>query len=303
MTAEGSSNIYAHLLKEQGSCVVTVEGVDWYDYGGFMIPAYLPHCCPEISSKMAKDVIMICKKPFVRWDSKFGEVERSQWWYVIRRGAWSLSQCSGNTRSKIRRGRKRLHARLCTPDEILEKGYEVCGKAARRYGRHEFLPSKEAFAKKVEAALSVDGVLEFFGVFYGENLVGCSENYIQDNAVFWESIWHDPDFLGKYSSYVLIDAMLNHYLNDKKFMYVLDGWRSIYHKTQIQDHLIRAFGFTKEYAIVHMVYSKKFGMAVKAAYPFRHFLWVLSDRLTNNILNKTGAMLRQEYIRRACMNL
>jgi hypothetical protein len=48
MPLETPDNRYAQFLKEQGGYLVTVEGVDWYGYNRFMIPAYLPHCCPNI---------------------------------------------------------------------------------------------------------------------------------------------------------------------------------------------------------------------------------------------------------------
>lgn len=300
MTVKDFGNTYAQLLKEQGNYVITVEGIDWYEYQGFMVPAYLPHCCPKITPEIARKVVEVSGKPFARWDSEFGKVRDSQWWYVIRKRTWSLEQCSGNTRSKIRRGRKHLFARILTGGEVLRSGYNVCRKAEKRYEKTGFVLSRQTYEKKVQAAAEVDGVLEFFGVFSGEDLVGYSENYIQDNAVFWESIWYDPEFLPKYSSYVLIDAMLNYYLNDKKFAYVSDGSRSIYHKTGVQSFLINVFSFTKEYAILNVKYSKKFEIAVKLAYPFKNIVWALSNKWTSNTLSKAGAVLRQEHIRRAC---
>jgi len=302
VTVEDSSNTYAQLLKEQGNYVVTVEGVDWYDYSSFMVPAYLPHCCPEITPKMATDVVRISGKPFARWDHGFGKTRHSPWWYVVRKGSWSLDQCSANTRSKVRRGRKHLYARQLAADEVLQFGYDVCLKAQKRYEKTGFVHPWQVYEKKIQAANQMKGVLEFFGVFSDDRLVAYSENYIQNKAAFWESIWYDPEFLPKYSSYVLIDAMLNNYLNDRKFAYVSDGCRSIYHRTYIQDYLSK-FGFTKEYAILNVVYSCKFKAVINMAYPFRDILWFLSQHFISDFLDKTGAIIRQEYIRRACQKL
>ncbi|MHC4758528.1 MAG: hypothetical protein ACYTE8_07710, partial [Planctomycetota bacterium] len=63
-------NKYALFLKEQGEYVINVRNIDWYDYEGFMKPAYLPHCMPEITEDIAKEVLKISKRPFVRWDTK-----------------------------------------------------------------------------------------------------------------------------------------------------------------------------------------------------------------------------------------
>jgi hypothetical protein len=300
MTVHANNNMYAHLLKEQGNYVIKVGDIYWQDYGGFMMPAYLPHCCPDMSEEVAREVVSESGRPFARWHSRYGMVENSEWWYIIRKGTWSLEQCSANTRSKIRRGYKRLETRLISPDELLSAGYEVCAKAVTRYGKKEFLPSRKVFEKKIEAAKIVPGVLEFFAVFSGDRLVGYSENYIQDDAVFWESIWYDPAFLSAYSSYVLTAEMLKHYLNERHFRYALDGSRSIYHKSEVQEYFVRTFGFTKEYALLNIVYSPGFAAGVKTAYPFRDAIWALNRRWKNSTLDKISGILRQEDIRRAC---
>ena len=301
---EASRNVYAHFLKEQGSYVVTVEGVDWYDYGGFMLPAYLPHCCPLITRETAKEVVRISGKAFARWDTQFGQVEDSEWWYVLKRGPWDVGDIKDKKkRWMIRQGKKNFDVRPMEFEEVVAKCPKVAELAAERYEGKADVETREILEMRVGAASKVQGVLEYVGCFHEDRLVSFSENYIQDNAVWLANMRHDPAFLNKYSSYGLLDGLLDYYLNQKKLDYVLDGWRSMYHKTQIQDHLITVFGFTKEYAIVHMVYSAGFGLAVKAAYPFRHLFWNLSDKLANKTMNKTGAMLRQEYIRRSCMSL
>ncbi|MHC4255128.1 MAG: hypothetical protein ACYSUL_05840 [Planctomycetota bacterium] len=303
MNTPTGENKYAQLLLAQGEYVITIRGIDWYDYKGFMKPAYLPHCMPEITEDIVKEVLKVSKRPFVRWETKFGKIENSQWWHVNRRGSWSLDQCSGNTRSKIRRGYKYLRARIITPEEALRLGHDVCRKAEKRYEKTGFVLSQEAYEKKNKAATIIKGVVDFFGVFCKDNLVAYSENYIQNNAVFWESIWFDPEFLPKYSSYVLIDAMLNYYLNEKKFMYVTDGGRCIFHRTKIQDYLMNVFGFEKEYAIIKVIYSYRLKTALKIAYPLRKLFWSLENVFSGGLFDNVGAVLRFEKIRRTCMDL
>ena len=82
--------------------------------------------------------------------------------------------------------------------------------------------------------------------------------------------------------------------------YVLDGCRSIHHRTNFQEHLIRVFGFLKEYAILNVTYLVKFKMMVNLAYPFRNVVWFFCSKWTNGFLDDVGAILKQEYIRRAC---
>ena len=300
MNTNDSCNAFATVLREQGRYVVNVEGIEWYDYNGFMMPAYFPHCCPPITPDIARNVVKISGRPFVRWDSRFGQFKNGQWWYVNHRQPWAVEQCSGNTRSKIKRGRKYLHARMATIEEMSIQGYNVCEKAAQRYEKDVFLPSKLAFQKKLHAATHNPETFQFFGVFCDEKLVGFSENYIQHGGVFWESIWYDPEFLRNYSSYVLTCEMLNHYLNMKKLEYVSDGCRSIFHRTAVQDFFLDKFGFRKEYALLNVVYSAKLRMAVQVTYPLRTIVWAFSNQFPTDVIDKVGGILRQEYIRKEC---
>jgi len=301
MTAEAFDNKYAQLLKEQNNYVITVDGVDWYSYSGFMMPAYLPHCCPQITPEMAKEVLRISARPFVRWDNRFGEVESGQWWYVLKRGLWAIESIKNKKkRWMIRQGKKYFIVRPLSLNEVASKCPKVAQLAAAGYRGKVEVETREILQERLGAADKVPGVSEYIGCFHEETLVSFSENYIQDNAVWLANIRHDPAFLNKYSSYALMDGILDYYLNKKKMDYVLDGSRNIHHRTKFQDHLIKVFGFTKEYALLNVIYSAKFGMMVKMAYPFRNVLWFFCDKWANSFLDNVGAVLRQEHIRRSC---
>jgi len=302
MTAEVLDNKYAQLLKEQNNYVITVDGVDWYDYGGFMMPAYLSHCCPNITTEIAEKVLRISGRPFVRWDAQFGEVENSEWWYVLKRRPWSIENVKNKKkRWMIRQGKKRFSVRPLTSDEVLEKCPNVAQLATVRYKGRAEIETSEILEERLKAADKVPGVLEYLGCFHHEDqLASFSENYIQNNGVWLANMRHDPGFLSKYSSYGFLDGILDYYLNQKKMDYVLDGCRSIHHRTKFQEHLIKVFGFSKEYASLNLVYSTKFKIAVTMAYPFRKAIWFLCDKWINGFTDNVGAVLKQEYIRRSC---
>jgi len=296
-----SKNKYACLLKEQGNYVVTVGGADWHDYSGFMMPAYLPHCCPDIGPQIAEEVVRISGRPFARWDSQYGQVENSEWWYVLKRGPWTIENIRNKKkRWMIRQGKKHFAVRPLTFDEVIAKCPEVAQLAATRYKGDAGVETREILQQRAAAATKVPGVLEYIGAFYGDTLVSFSENYIQENAVWLANIRHDPAFLNQYSSYGLMDGILDYYLNEKKMDYVLDGSRSIHHRTEFQDHLIKVFGFTKEYAILNIKYSGKFEIALKLTYTFKDIIWALANKWTNRTLDNVSAVLRLEHIRRIC---
>ncbi|MDD5458674.1 MAG: hypothetical protein PHF37_04715 [Phycisphaerae bacterium] len=142
-------NSYSKVLKELGYYAVNVDNIDWYEYQGFMMPAYLPHCVPVISKQTALKVVEKSGRPFVRWSTKFGQIDESQWWYVLRRKPWDIQEASRNTRSKIRRGMKKNVTRVVTLSEIREYGYKIYLCAEQRYGRKGFVVSEDEFEKKI----------------------------------------------------------------------------------------------------------------------------------------------------------
>jgi len=296
-----TDNSYAHFLKEQGNYVITVEGIDWYDYQGFMIPAYLPHCTPEISMDVAKEVLRISGRPFARWDREFGREQSSEWWYILKRGPWDIGHIKDKKkRWMIRRGRKFYTVRPLTFDEVASECPKVAQLATIRYKGRVYVESQQVLKNRAETAHKLPGVLEYIGCFHKDILVSYSENYIQNNGVWLFNIRHLPAFLKKYSSYGLLDGILDYYLNTKKMDYVLDGWRSIHHRTNIQEHLTRVFGFLKEYATLNVAYTGKFKMMVTTAYPFRNTVGLLCDKWANSFLDNVGAVLKQEEIRKSC---
>jgi hypothetical protein len=294
-------NNYAELLKEEGSYVINVAGVYWYDYCGFMMPAYLPHCVPGITKEAAEEVLRKSGRPFVRWDGEFGQAQESEWWYVLKRGLWSIDDIKDKKkRWMIRQGKKGFDVRPLNFEEVVKFCPQVALAATARYKGKVNVETQEVLEKRIAGARKVSGVVEYWGCFRGDKLASFSENYIQENAVWLAAIRHDPGYLREYSSYGLMDKILDYYLNEKKFLYVLDGCRSLHHKTQFQSHLTDVFNFTKEYADLNAVYSRSFGAFVKMAYPFKRIFWKVSEKTNNAFIADISAVLKQEYIRRTC---
>lgn len=259
---------HQQYLAQSGVDLHEVDGVWWQNYKRVLLPAYLPHLVPDISPRSAKRALGSSSALMARWTSQFDTDDASKWWFVLRDGDYGRSELSSNTRSKISRGRRRLSVGLIGAEEVLAHGYAVCRAAVRSYGRAEFLPSEADFSRRIEASAIFDGAVDYFGVYNEAGLVAFSENLIQDDAVFLESIWYDPVGLRDYSSYVLIDAVLDEYLVRRKYKYVSDGSRSIYHETGVHDFLIEKFGFRRASAKMHLCYSPRMSAAISIARPF-----------------------------------
>lgn len=295
-------NDYSSLLKSQGEYVLKVDGVYWYGYQGFMMPAYLPHCTPVISVDTARTVLKSSGRPFVRWNCGFGTDLQTSWWYILKRGPWSAESIGDKKkRWMIRKGKSKFQVRPMTLSEVLEKCPPVAQLAGRRYQGTKDLENRDILLQRVRAAEKNPGVLEYIGCFQGDTLVSYSENHLQCNAVWMAVIRHDPGHLKEYSSYALMDGILDYYLNQKRLEYVLDGSRSIHHRTEFQDHLESVYGFTREYAKLCVVYAPLFGGLVKLLYPFKDCLFGLQKKWTNGTLDNIGAVMQQESIRRQCL--
>lgn len=258
---------YQEYLCKAGSSILFSDGVWWQNYKRILIPAYLPHLVPAISLRSAESALAKSNAIIARWTGRLDRGENTRWWFVICDGVYDRGRLSSNTRSKLSRGKRRLLVRPLSVNEVLADGYLVCAAAAKTYGSTEFLPPHSDFVKRVSAANLVAGAVEYWGVFEDAKLVAFSENHIQDGAVFLESIWYDPVGLSNYSSYVLIDSLLEEYLNNRGFRYVSDGSRNIYHETGVHDFLIEKFGFRRAGASMHLCYTPVMGLAMRFARP------------------------------------
>lgn len=300
-TFKYQENDYAEFLREAGYFVITANNIDWFQYHSFITPAYLPHRCPSISEDMAKEALMLSRRTFARWETKFGTTENSPWWYVLKRGNWNIEDITDKKKRRIiEQGRKNFSFRSLTLQEVLNGCPEIDRLATQRHKGKINVETSRFYQVRLKAAEKMPGILEYIGCFYGNKLVSFSESYISDNAVWLANIRHDPVFLEKYSNYGLMDWILNYYLNEKKMLYVLDGPRGLCHKPNFQDDLIRIFGFTREYVILNVVYSPKVAFFIAVLYPLRCFVCYLSDKCQCKFLNMVSAMLMQEHIRRTC---
>lgn len=75
--------------------------------------------------------------------------------------------------------------------------------AFRRYKGRVKLTSEENFKNIILLTANFPQIVEYFGVFYKDKLVGYLMNYIQDNAVNYSTIKYHSDYLKYYSGYAL----------------------------------------------------------------------------------------------------
>ena len=269
------------------------SGVRWRNNQGGLFLLSPPNRLEYLDRKSAKSLLKSSGELFVRWETDFDQMAESDWWHVIRDETLSLESLSSNTRSKVRRGLKTFECKPVLRDDILRLGYKVYKKAFTRYETHEKIYTPKEFSK---AITSLPEDTEFWGVWSKSTyeLVAFSENYVESQTCFYNTIWFDPSALRQYSSYALFFEMTRHYLGNRGFKYVSDGARSLSHQTQIHDFLESKFGFRKAYARLCVIYAPLFGGAITFAYPFRNQI----KKIPFGLFQKASIVLKQEEIRR-----
>jgi hypothetical protein len=197
------------------------------------------------------------------------------WYAVLADHFEDLSELDGKRRNEVRRGLRNCTVARIGAKELVEKGgAEVFRSVAAAHTGKGF--SSFDAAKYRRSMLQNEGfedIWHFWGVFGPDGvLIAYAQNAIYGSVeVNYSSIRLHPDYLGLYPMYALIYEMNRHYLGAGKADYVNDGFRSLLHDTNIQDFLIRKFGFKKVGVPMCIRYRPLFGILLKPlllAYPF-----------------------------------
>ncbi|MGM0520218.1 MAG: hypothetical protein ACQERD_11330 [Campylobacterota bacterium] len=273
---------------------IKYQNINWLYKHGALIPGLPPHKKVDLSCHEQKELLILSKAYFIRYNTTFDD-EKGPFWYVVKDSFQGLEELSSNTRSKVRRGSKKYYTSIVDKSVLLAYGYRVYVEASRRYETFERMMNEDEFKEYITA---LDTSYEFWGVFDKDtgNLAAYSQNFIQHGSCFYEELFFTPLSLKKYSSYLLFYDMNKYYLQEKNFRYVHDGSRSLSHDTSIHQFLEKKFKFRKAYAKIELVYRSDVKLAVKLLYPLRSFIY----RLRHDIFKKISVLLAHEAIRRGC---
>ena len=269
------------------------KNIAWKYYHGALLPQTAPHIEIELSKKEEQELLKLSRAYFLRYISDWDREEQSQFWYVIKDSFGGLEELSSNTRSKVRRGLKHCVIKKVTQEVIADEGYEVYSQAFKNYNTYIEPTDKETFIQDILSSSKCD----FWAVYKKDEvkMIAYSQNYIEENSVNYATIKFHPEYLKLYPSYALFFIMNQYYLNEKNFLYVNDGAKSISHDTNIQTFLIDKFKFRKAYCKLHVIYRWDIGLAVKLSYLFKLFI----PRVNHKVFNKIRVLLNQEEIRKS----
>lgn len=272
--------------------MIQFKNIAWKFYHGALLPQTAPHIKIELNKEEEKELLKLSKAYFLRYTSDWDGEEQSQFWYVIKDHKENLEQYKSKIRNQIKRGLKNCIVKKVSKTEIANYGYEVYKSAVNSYHTNLTSLDKETFQNQILSCVNHD----FWAVYtLVGTLIAYSQNVIENNSINYSTIKFHPEYLKRYPSYALFFKMNQYYLNEKNFLYVNDGARSISHDTNIQTFLIDKFKFRKTYCKLHIVYRWDIGLVVKVLYPFRSLL----PKENSKIFNKLSVLLNQEEIRRS----
>jgi hypothetical protein len=280
---------HAEWLRANDETVVDISGTSWMAYRGALVTAASMPVYGEVDAADAARAMRETGTFMLRYNTRC-QGDSGSWWHVVCRD-YQLGNVSRNTRSKVRRGSKRLEVRPVEPGWLAREGY-ACHVAC--YSRYENAQpmSRETFERFMRG-IEAHGLFEPWGCFRGDALVGYVLCQRDPDGVFLHTIDLAPEGLRDYSAYATIHTLLEHYVGVEGIP-VSNGNRSIAHATEMQGFLLK-FGFVEEPSDVHVHYRAPVGALVALLYPFRALLWRL-DRLPG--FHQLGVVLRQEEIAR-----
>jgi hypothetical protein len=283
-------NNYVKWLQKQGVRLFISGNTYWRIYQGALIPASAAPCFAKLNLDESQVLLQESGAWFLRYASDPCEQETS-WWYIIC-DSYDPKKLSSNTRSKINRGNRRCSVRKINADWLAEHGYPCYLAAYQRY-ENAMPVSQEVFYQNIVVAQG--DIFEYWGVFFENKLAGYCQCIVEDMDVCTSVIKYDPTYLKYYSSYALMNRLINHYVVNRG-MVVNNGSRSIAHDTNMQDFLLK-LGFRKQFCYLNVIYQLRLKLAIQFLFPLQSIFAKLPDQ---GLVHKVKSLLFQEELRRLC---
>lgn len=261
---------YEHFLERQGIHSIRLGKILLREYNQIIIP--LGPILVD-APKESIDIPAIFKKlkgKLVWWSFFDGEAVQSGWYGVIKKEYIEIEDYpSSNVRNQIRKGIKNCLIKRIPIRDLAEKGYPVYASAVKEHLKKR-LKSISDFKNEIEQLEDFQDIIHSWGIYHDEILIGYSLVYTYGNIeANISEIRINPDYNSQYPSYALFHLLSAEYLNKQGFKYMSDGYRNLMHKTQIQDFLIKKFGFIKAGLTLQMAFRFPWNIVVPCLHPFR----------------------------------
>jgi hypothetical protein len=229
----------------------------------------------------------------VWWSYANETVQENGWYAVIKREHNEIENYpSANTRNQIRKGLKNCEVRKVRPDWLAQNGLSVYRAAVLGYAQKLNINEAESYISKILKTESFQDIIEYWGIFYQEKLIGFAEIYLYGkNEANISQIKVDPAFQFAYPVYALIHKLSETYLKENQIACISDGYRNILHDTGVQEFFIQKFGFVKVRLWLQLKIKQPFCFLFWLLLPFQRFIIGLGK--INAVLNMVEIYKRQ----------
>mgnify|MGYP001256920798 CR=1 FL=1 len=275
-------NRYKEYYSRNGEKFEIFKGNIWREYNKMVMPLGPVKFNYSLQKEDAEALLQkFSSALLVRCTNGFNTKISGEWYAIICNKFRDISELSAKNRSEIKRGFKNCKISMVDAKFIAENGFEVYISAFERYkGVKKPSITEKEYRERMLQTKDFDDIIHYWGVFYGDKLIGYSQNYIFDKIeVNYSTVKFDPKFLSLYPSYALFYTMNKSYLEEEHFEYVNDGFRNILHETNIQKYLIDKFSFQRAYTDLNIFYRPYLSIYLTLTFPFRGFLRKISRRL------------------------
>jgi hypothetical protein len=269
--------------------------MNWFIYNKMLVPIKAPHIEPYLDN--IHKILASSKAILARYTTNFDCGYQTQWWYVIKDDKMDLAKVKSKYRGEILKGINGTSVIIIDKNNYYDEMFGIFKDVMRERSQHSKKDLSLIFSESLN---QYDKIIDVWGVFINgcDKLVAYAiidnyEDYVNYREFFFNKAFH------KYHiSNALVYFLNRYYLNEKQKKYVCDGERSINHPTNIQDYLIRTFGFRKAYCELKIIYRNKFiQFTVNTLYFFKPIIYKLKNF---SILNRNlFSLIKQEEIQRS----
>lgn len=234
---------------------------------------------PRLDAAQARRLLADSKAWMIRniydWDC----AEATEFWEIICDRNYAIEELPSKSRNQIRRSLRDCEVRRLNNRELVEAdGYQVYARAFERY--HD-VTSGPIERQLWENQTLSDGVSEYWGVFLRESgkLIAWGLATVTGSGVNYNTLKAIPELMNRHYPYFgLLYTMNRHYMGERGFDYVTDGYRSITEHSNIQPFLEKHFLFRKAYCRVDIHYRLWMRLMINFLYPFRRLIPITSLR-------------------------
>ncbi|MGD9994166.1 MAG: hypothetical protein AB7S69_12800 [Salinivirgaceae bacterium] len=240
-------NRYEELLKQQDINYLRLGDLLLREYGSIIIPLG-PALIPEPTTQIdTATVFSHLKGKLLWWSHQKPGYDSNNWYAVIKDKHLSLDEYrTANIRNQIRKGLKNFEIKRIEPELLVQQGFVIYQKAFEAFNTKAPMELTE-YQKFITTLHDFDDIIHVVGVFHQQKLIGYALIYCYGTLEAGISeIRILPEYNNLYPSYALFHWLSEEYLAKRKFEYISDGYRNLLHETNIQDLLIRKFGFRKQ---------------------------------------------------------